>query len=378
MHIGFLTNDYPLQGKHHGGVGSFIRSLGHELVKHGHQVSVIGTGYKADAISTDGAIQVYALRESNWKLGRFFDNSRRLNRLLKTINKIQPLDILEATELGLAFIKKIRGIKYIIRMHGGHHFFCVAEKRPREWWKVLQEKQSFRKADGIAAVSQYVADTTKKLLNLDKEIRVIYNPVDIHRFPVSDQKKSKKNHLLFIGTVCEKKGIRQLVQSIPIVKNKVPDVQLKIVGRDWKFKKTGASYIEFLKTHIDQSFESNVQIIGPVTNEQIPFLLEETEVCVLPSHMEAMPMAWIEALAMGKPFIGSKEGPGPETVIDGKTGLLANPFDPADIAEKIIYMLANKEKAQQLGEAARTDMINRFDLNKKVWDNIRFYKDILN
>jgi glycosyltransferase involved in cell wall biosynthesis len=378
MHIAFVTSEYPVKGKNHGGVGSFVRTLGIELVRNGHQVSVVGTDYEKDIFFNDEGIDVHALGKSGWKFARFIDNSRRINSLLSKIHQTRPLDILETAELGLAFIKKLPGTRYIIRMHGGHHFFTVAEKRKKEWWKVFQEKQSFRKADGIAAVSRYVADTTRSLLKLHKEVRVIYNPVNLYRFKQSDQSKSKRNQLLFIGTVCEKKGVRQLVQALPLVKKRIPDVTLKIAGRDWKFRETGASYTDFLKTHIDKSVESNVKILGPVPNEEIPSLLEESELCVLPSHMEAMPIAWIEALAMGKPFIGSKEGPGPETVIDGKTGLLANPFDPSDIADKIIYMLLNKEKAKDFGKAAREDVINRFDLNKRIWDNINFYKDMLN
>ena len=46
-------------------------------------------------------------------------------------------------------MNKIKGIKYIIRMHGGHHFFAKAENRPTEWKKVWQEKRSFKNADAI-------------------------------------------------------------------------------------------------------------------------------------------------------------------------------------------------------------------------------------
>lgn len=377
MHICFITQEYPLPGHTHGGVGSFVKTLAEGLVKSGHFVSVIGADYSPHGVVIQNGVKIYALGISKWRIGKFFDNSRKINRLFRKINSSHPIDIIETPEMGLAFINKIKGIRYVIRMHGGHHFFSIAERRPKEWWKVFQEKRSFEKADEFVAVSNFVAYTTKRLLNLKKNINVIYNPINISQFPKADPRKINDNELLFIGTVCEKKGIRQLVQAMPIVKNVFPSVSLRIVGRDRKFGKAGHSYIEHLKKFIDRSVVNNIEIIGEVPNKQIPAFLEEAEICVLPSHMESMGIAWVEALAMGKPFIGSKEGPGPEIVIHERTGLLANPFDPADIAEKIIYMLTHKEKARAFGEAARVDVMERFNFNKSILDNIEFYKKVI-
>jgi glycosyltransferase involved in cell wall biosynthesis len=94
--------------------------------------------------------------------------------------------------------------------------------------------------------------------------------------------------------------------------------------------------------------------------------------------MEAMPMAWLEALAMGKPFVGSKTGPGPEAVKDDETGLLCDPHDSIDIADKVIWMLQNKEAAQKMGLAARADVLERFNIEKLVKENIAFYQNCLN
>lgn len=376
MHICFLTHEYPLPGMIHGGVGSFIKTLGRKLVDSGHRVSVAGTGFEDAAYVLDEGINVYTLKNSGWKFASFIDNSRQLNFLLKKIHDTHPIHIVESPEYGLAFIKKQRKIKYFIRMHGGHHFFTIAEKRRREPWKVFQEKRSFTKADGVIAVSQYVADTTSLFLKIQSEVQVIHNPVNLQFFPKADGKKVVKNQLLFVGTVCEKKGIRQLIQALPMVKEHFGDVQLKIVGRDWKFPKTGASYKKYLEGFIDHSVHEHIHFFGAVPNEQIPFLLEEAEVCVFPSHMEAMPIAWIEALAMGKPVVGSKEGPGPEAILDGKTGLLADPYAPEDIAEKIIYMLSHKNEALEMGAAARKDILQRFDIEKCIDQNIAFYEKL--
>lgn len=375
MHICYLTHEYPLPGIKHGGVGSFVRTLAKKLVEYNHRVSVIGAGYTDEEYVCDAGIHIYPIQHSKWLYAGFIENSMRINDMLRKIHKINPIDIVEAPEAGLAFIEKDPSIKYMIRMHGGHHFFTIAERRRKEKWKVLQERRSFKKADAMIGVSEYVVSTTRELLPFSQPATVIYNPVDVQSFSEADETKINSNELLFAGTICEKKGIRQLVQAMTIVKEKHPDVILKIVGRDWYYPKTGKCYTDYLKTLIDPGVKEHIRFIGHVSHDQMPYYIQQAQVCVFPSHMEAMPIAWIEALAMGKAVVASTSGPGTETIVHGKTGLLANPYEPEDIAEKISYMLTNREAAKAMGKAARLDVIERFDINNCVLDNIRFYEE---
>ena len=65
------------------------------------------------------------------------------------MHKKKPINSIEGAELSFAFLPKIKDIKYVIRLHGGHHFFAVAENREINKWKGFQEKRSFKKADAI-------------------------------------------------------------------------------------------------------------------------------------------------------------------------------------------------------------------------------------
>lgn len=375
MHICFLTHEYPLPGKTHGGIGNFVKTLATELVKLGHRISVVGGFAKKEECVNAAGVTVYLLQTSSWRVGAFYANSRKLSRLIENINRRCPIDVLESPEMGLAFLKKIPGIRYVIRLHGGHHFFTSAEEKSLNWWKAYQEKRSFRKADHFIAVSQYVASATQQLLPINKNLKVIYNTFNAGLFRQPNPQKIVGNRLLFFGTVCEKKGIRQLVQAMPLVKKRFPNVELFIAGRDRTV--AGQSYTQYLKEQIDPSVAANIRFLGEMPHEQIATLLEEAEVCVLPSHMEALGIAWLEALAMGKPFVGSITGPGQEIVQHGKTGLLADPFNPGDIADKIVALLLDKEKAKALGAAARQDVFQRFNLQNATGENVHFYEEII-
>lgn len=280
--------------------------------------------------------------------------------------------------MAFSFSNKISGVKYLIRLHGGHHFFTETENRRINWWKGFQEKRSFKKADAIIGVSQFVVDHTSKYLSFEKKKKgVIFNPANLEKFYQADWNQSVNGSIFFAGTVCEKKGIRQLIQAMPIIKKEVPEAHLLIAGRDWKFPKTGNSYIEYVKQFIEPSVKDAILFLGPLPNQDIPRYIEEAEVCCYPSHMEAMPLAWIEVMAMGKAFVGSKLGPGPEIIKHKESGLLCNPLDPTDIAEKVIYLLKNDTEAKYMGRNAREFALANFSLEIIGKKNLDLYNSLI-
>ena len=378
MHIVYLTHEYPQKGKPHGGIGSFVQVIARELVKCGHKVSVVGQGNSTSLIvENDNGVNIHRLPIPQTRFMRFIENSKNQNRKLWEIHKNNPIDIIEGSELSFAFIDTKLPCKRVIRMHGGHHFFAVTLGKKPALWRSFQEKRSFKNATNICAVSNYVGETTRKLLKLEnRQITTIYNPIDTSKFSQADYAKIKKHQLLFVGTVCEKKGINQLIEALPFVAADFPKVYLKVVGRDWHSKDI-PSYIEFLKEKYPTIISKFVSFIGAVAHEKVFDYIEEAEICVYPSHMEAMPIAWLEVLAMGKPFIGSTIGPGYEVVSEGQTGLLANPYNPKDIAEKIIFGLKNPDKMQNMGENARKDVLSRFDSDTLIEKNISFYQNCI-
>ena len=166
MHICFLTNEFPKEGFPHGGIGSFVRTLAVAFVKQGVKVSVVGMNYtENDENETIDGVTIYRLQKSKVKGLAWYYNSKAINEKIKNIHNLDLIDIVEASELGLAFINKIKNIKYIIRLHGGHHFFAESENRGIDKWKGFQEKRSFKKADAFIAVSKYVKKHTENYLS---------------------------------------------------------------------------------------------------------------------------------------------------------------------------------------------------------------------
>jgi len=379
LHICFLTHEYPMTGRAQGGIGSMVQTLGRALCERGIKVSVVGVmnGIDQEIHEQNEGVDVWRLPAAKWPAGNFIPNSRRLVTKLHQIHAKNPIDIIEGSELSFAFIPGSFPAKKVIRMHGGHHFFAVTLGKKPAPWRSFQERRSFAKADALIAVSDYVGRTTKELLGLDSAFTTIYNLVDTTEFYEADRSKVVPGKLLFVGTVTEKKGVRQLVQAMPEILEAFPDATLEIVGRDWFDPQTGASYTEYLKTFIGEDIEHAVKIVGPLPHTEIPKQLEEAEVCVYPSHMEAQGLVVAEAMSMGKAIVFSKFGPGPEMIKDLESGLLCDPLDPSDIAKKIIYMLQHPKEAASMGINARKDILNRFNPGKIVQQNIDFYRALI-
>lgn len=378
MHICFITSEFPKLGFPHGGVGTFVATLGKALVEKGIFVSVIGLNYNDDEeTETVNGIKVYRLHRKKTKGFQWYLNSKLISDKIKAVHKQNPIDFVETPELGLAFLQKIKGIQYVIRMHGGHHYFAKAENRKTEWWKAFQEKRSFKKADHIIAVSNYVGETTRELLHLgSKTIKVIFNPIDTQKFFDATQVETIPYTVLFAGSIVEKKGIRQLVASLEYLIDEFPEIHLKIAGRGGNVPGTKIPYIPELEKNIASKIRSHITFLGVVPNNEMPQIIASSHICCYPSHMEAMPVAWLEVLAMGKIFIGSNTGPGSEAVIDGVTGILADPFSPEDIAKKIKWVFEHSEASKKIGQKARADINERFNIDVIASQNVDYFKSL--
>lgn len=377
MHIVYLTGEYPKKGLNGGGIGSFVQFLGNGLITKNIKVSVIGINNTNEyQEEVDNKIDIYRLAKSNWKLGKFYQNTQRILSKIKEIDKLSKVDIVEGSELNFAFFPKKTTYKKVIRLHGGHHFFAIELGRKPAFWRGFQEKKSFKIADSFIAVSDYVGTQTQKHLKIKFSFITIYNSIDTERFKPSNSILTNNNEILFVGTVCEKKGVRNLVNALPIIKNKIPNFKLKIVGRDW-VTDTGTSYKLYLKELIEKDCVNNIEFLDPVSHVELPNLIEAAEICVYPSIMESFGLTVLEALSMGKPVIASDIVPFKEIIDNNETGILFKSNSVEDLANKIIALLNNKEKIDYFNLNTRNKVLKKFNPNFIINQNLSFYESIL-
>ncbi|MBT8267889.1 MAG: glycosyltransferase family 4 protein [Bacteroidia bacterium] len=374
MHITFVSAEYPLWAS--GGVGTFLQTFGRAMVARGHDITILGVGDdESEQLLDDEGVKIIRLPRNTSKLPNFLYNARHLNKRLQIIQQSRPIDIIETAELGLAIISRNHPAKRVIRLHGGHHFFAEAEKRGINWRKGILEKRSFKKADGFIAVSGYVKSHTAKYLNYHgKPVQIINYPIDTDISPPSVN--VNKDHILFAGTICEKKGVRQLLLAFYELRESFPEKILDLYGRDWYYP-DGNSYIETLKKTYDAAYFENVHFHGSIPREELDQRYAEASFCIFPSHMETQGLVTLEAMLLEKPVIFSLYGPGPETIEHGVTGLLCDVYDPADITLKMKWIIENPVAATEMGRSGRQQVLKKYDINSILDRNIAFYKSLI-
>jgi glycosyltransferase involved in cell wall biosynthesis len=374
MHICFLCNEYPPGA--HGGIGTFTRTLARGLVMRGHSATVVGVyDIHEQTTDVDEGVRVVRLPHTRAAGVGFWFNGRRLRAAIRAIHDAAAIDLIEGQENSLAFLSRHFVAPMLIRMHGGHHFFSVTlGRRPRPW-RSWVERRSFHRADEICAVSRFVAEQTSRLLHLDPaRVAILPNPVDTSMFRPREDVMEDASQVLFVGTIAEKKGVRQLIEAMPEVIAAVPGAHLTLIGRDTVDEHTGGSYRDTVSRLIPEGTRDRIEFSGLVQNDMLPLALAKAAVCVYPSHMEAMPLAPLEAMAAGRAVIVSSAGPGPEVIDDGESGLLCNPHDPQSISSQIITLLRDPALRRRLGEAARRRALERFSIDRLIERNIEWYR----
>jgi len=377
MHIVFLTNEYPTLHKNHGGIGRFVQTIALKLIQKNVEVSVLGLyPLEKDKFVEENGIKIYGLKQSDWPFAKFFNNRNRLLHTLTEIGLINPIDLVEGFEASFAFFPRNTKYKKIIRLHGGHHFFAHTLGKKTTFWKSYQEKLSFSKADAIIAVSNFVGNRTKELIHFKQPYTTLYNPVNLENFNIFDRVVPIPHTLLFVGTVTEKKGIRELIEAFLKVQKKIPDIILNILGRDSKDQE-GNSFIETLKKLIPEQNSHQIQFHGSIPGYDLPKWLAQSELCIYPSHSESFGLTVIEALAMEKPIIVSDIAVFKE-IVDTSEARFCSVQNSDDLAKQIEWMLLNPEIAIQMGKKGRYRVLKQYHIDKLIQENLDFYTSVQN
>jgi glycosyltransferase involved in cell wall biosynthesis len=134
--------------------------------------------------------------------------------------------------------------------------------------------------------------------------------------------------------------------------------------------------VDYIKRQIPE-FLYSIEFIEGVTAEEIPNILSKSDVCVFPSIWENFPNVCLEAMSAARGIIASSEGGMRDMLEDIEGGILIEPSDFQEIANKIIKLLSNCEYRVKMGERARNKVISHYGLDL-VDSTIQFYQGLIN
>jgi glycosyltransferase involved in cell wall biosynthesis len=208
------------------------------------------------------------------------------------------------------------------------------------------------------------------------KIVVIPNGVDLRRFrgvqsaPTTPPVELPHSGPILgsVARLSPKKGQATLLEAAALVSRRRPDATFVLVGEGPQRAELGA--------HADRlGLNGRLRFLGPVENP-VP-LLSRMDIFVLPSHMEGMSNALLEAMAAGRPVVATDVGGNAEVVLDGVTGLLVPPRDPCRMADALLALLDDPARAGAMGAAGRARVEDHFSAGVMVRRLEGLYRELL-
>lgn len=379
MQIAFLTPEYPHpRFGSSGGIGTSIMNLANGLILAGNKVVVLIYGQKQDEVFEENGIVFYCIKNIKIKGFSWLFTRKKIQYLINRLYKEKKIDLVEAPDwTGItSFIQPKCPV--IIRQNGSDTYFCHLDGRKVKYFNRFHEKRALEKANAIISVSQFTGTLTNTLFQLNREFTVIPNSIDTDFFKDFTPNKTKGSDILYFGSLIRKKGLLELPHIFNGVVERCPEAKLTLVGRDVPDIMTGnSSTWEMMQEIFSEQALQNVVYLGSVNYDAIKELIIKADVCVFPSFAEALPVSWLEAMAMKKAIVASNIGWGPEMINDGLEGFLVDPKNHVQYAKRIVELLKNPELRKEFGENAREKIAAKFAVKKVTQKNVDFYKYFL-
>jgi glycosyltransferase involved in cell wall biosynthesis len=404
MKICFVTIDYHSQ-QGGGGIGSYIYTLSKELVNYGHNVSVICSRKKGDPeYENVQGVKIYRVHLGN--IHYYLSKLPLVNRVftlpvrelewsyafwkkVREINEKESFDIIESCETGNLFSMLFppspcflpHKCPWIIRAHGATYSFKKYSGEPlglSEKIDRLLQRYCMKHATALSAPSKFQAGEIEAEIKGAQKVEVIPNPVDNIFFKEikskrKDVSQERKKKILYTGRIELRKGTLVLLKAMEYVIKEFEGVELIIAG---------GHHVSISQKVLDEALDSGgirkyVKLLGHVERSQIIGLYNECDIFAVPSYYETFCISAAEAMACGRPVVGTLGTALPKLVEDGKTGLLVPSGDDRALADALLRLVNDDELAMRMGEAGREKVLKQYQASFIAQKTLKFYEDVI-
>jgi len=211
-----------------------------------------------------------------------------------------------------------------------------------------------------------------------EKIRVIKNGIDMTLYEKSDQRSGIRDQfdipadaplIIMLSRLDPKKGVVDFIKAAAQINKLHPDAFFVIAGENLISQAGGLAHdadYHLMLAELVEAQGMNDKIIFAGHRSDVPQILAEATLSVLPSHSEGLSNSLLESMAAGVPVVATRVGGNPELVIEGVTGLLVPPQDSKLLADAIEQLLNDKALALKMGEKARQIASKEFSMTRMV------------
>ncbi len=254
---------------------------------------------------------------------------------------------------------RLAGAQAIIHTRHGQRFGAST----RQTWTFAAFT---RWIDRVVSVSQDGVQRCRREGVPANRVRLVHNGIDWTRFsrtgPLGD------GPAILVARLVPEKDLPNLLAATAQVVSREPAFRLQIAG-------DGPCLPETRQMIAEQGLDQHVQLLGE--RRDVPELLQQASLFVLPSLTEGISLTLLEAMASGLPVVATRVGGNAEVVEHGRTGLLVPASDAGQLAEAILQIAGDRELAQRFGAAGRERVQQLFDATHMVRQYEAMYREVL-
>lgn len=262
----------------------------------------------------------------------------------------------------LKFVERTPGVAYLLTEQSGDSEWFI---RRRTWFWRWRYRQIYSRADAVQVISQYLARRVRRYGYRGEPV-VIPNGVDLARFvrPLTTEVAAIRQRVgipadsvvvVSASRLVAKNGLRDLIAAIAVLHQRFgQQVHLLLAGGGPLEARLQAQASEL-------GVRQLVHLVGRIDHTQLPAYLAAGDIFVRPSHSEGLGNAFLEAMAMGLPVVGTGVGGIVDFLADGKTGTMVQAKNPSDLAIKLEHLITEPVLRQQLAETGQQLVRERYD-----------------
>ncbi|NIO36236.1 glycosyltransferase [Candidatus Bathyarchaeota archaeon] len=365
--------------------GSYEYFLCRQLVKLGHEVVVFTSNKESWQKETaNRRIGVETEEYEGFVIHRLHSGPmigimpvipKLITSLLKTkVDIIHAHDYYASSSFYGAIASRAKRVPFVLTQHNDDLPPSLIKAFLYLYDSLTLARYTLLQSGKIIALSGNIKSHLKLMGTNESKIEIIPNGINTRLYAPNQMNLLEERWgitppvVLFVGRLDEEKGIEYLLQAFSKVIADIPEAKLVVVGR-------GPKEME-LKSLTRNLGLPNVFFLGAVENRLMPSIYVGCEVFVLPSLREPFGNVVIEAMAAGKPVIGSYVGGIKDAIIHGVTGFHVPPKSSARMSELLIKLLGDVSLRERMGRNARERAVSVYDEELVIRKIEKVYNDL--
>jgi glycosyltransferase involved in cell wall biosynthesis len=212
------------------------------------------------------------------------------------------------------------------------------------------ERSNTARADRIVVPSEYSAAVARDVYDIPRaKLAVVPEPIDLadwrRRFAEAAATRAARPTVLSVARMYPRKRLDDLLRAAAILRARIPDAQVRIVGE-------GPESARLRALHRELRLGDAAVLLGEVTRQTLAVEYKSAHCFCLPTVQEGFGLVFAEAMAAGLPVVACRAAAVPEIVEDRRTGLLVDPRRPDELAAALETTLTNTKLSEEFGRIA--------------------------